>query len=698
MRKQLRTCCLPVALLAATGVILSGCTPKEPSVAGGRTGLEATQSLSAPLPSGARQPAYPGGQVGRGNGEISLLSEESTGPSRPTFEDRGDKVTLNLVNVPIAMAAKAVFSEILKKNFSVSDAISGTVTLQTTRPMSKQALVDTFEAVLSARGYGISRQGDTFMIGVLDGVKTGSVRVSNGGDVSTGQQARIVPLAFTSATEMERIVKSIAPEGVLRVDTQRNMLVLTGTNAELNTMQETITLFDVDWMRGMSASIFPLSSGADPAVLVKQLEALFNAGAEESAGTVKFLPSRELEAILVISPRRVYLDRARTIIARLDNAAAGHTGQTFIYKVENRTAKELAAIVQNSLGNGTAGSSALSALSTPERATMQDGTTDDRLATAMAAGGNGSASNPGNISVVADEANNSLVIVASRRDYDRLLGMLTRLDRMPSQVLIEAVIAEATLDDTLKFGLRYSLGAANVFKFTNDDDGNIANDTSGFTYSAKSTDFRAVLNALSRITDVKVVSSPTLTVLDNRTAKLQIGDQVPTVSESRTSDIGDNTVTKVEMKDTGVILNVTPRISSNGHILLDIDQEVSDVVNTTTSGIDSPTIRQRKVSSTVVIGDGQSIVIGGLVQEKRQKSTDGVPVLGKLPIIGAAFRTRNDIAKRTELMIFIRARVMRDQTAAQTVADEFRSRLNAISLQQPGTASSSTWDLLRMTE
>jgi general secretion pathway protein D len=269
---------------------------------------------------------------------------------------------------------------------------------------------------------------------------------------------------------------------------------------------------------------------------------------------------------------------------------------------------------------------------------------------------------------------------------------------MPSQVLIEAVIAEATLNDQLKFGLRYSLGASNVFKYTNDADGEIAANLAGFTYSALSANFSVVLNALSAVTQVKVLSSPTLTVLDNHTAKLQVGDQVPVISESATSGTTGTTTTSIQMKDTGVILGVTPRISSNGHILLDIEQEVSDVVSTTTSTINSPTIRQRKVSSTVEVGDGQSIVIGGLVQEQEQKNTDAIPVLGKLPVIGAAFRNRANQTKRTELMIFIRTRIMRDQNDAQAITEEFRNGLSAVTINRPASPQTHAWDLLRMME
>lgn len=667
-------------LLAA---LASSCQSQNNSA--GRSGLEATQSTKPPF--FGQTSARPAAGSAR---EVSLLSPQSDAP-QVRFEPQGDKVTLNLVNAPIQVAAKAIFGDILKSNYSVSDGVSGTVTIQTVRPTAVQALVDIFESILKQKGYGIEKKANTFIITGTDQLKTGSISASDGSGITAGKQARIVPLNYISAKQMAEILRPMAPEGVLQTDERRNILVLTGSNAELEGMLSSIKLFDVDWMRGMAASLFPLESGADPAVLVKQLQSLFNTSAEENdKALVKFIPSRELKAILVIAQRRDQLDRARNLIARLDDAASFGTRQTFVYRVQNRNAKDLAAVLQRSLGSG--GGMMAAGNSTTASA-------DESHSDPSANGSSPSLGASAGISVVADESNNSLVIAASRRDYNKMLGVLASLDKMPSQVLIEAVIAEAALNDQLKFGLRYSIGAGNVFKFTNDD-GSSGNNTgsAGFTYSGISANFSVVLNALSAVTTVKVLSSPTLTVLDNHTAKLQVGDQVPVISESATSGTTGTTTTSIQMKDTGVILGVTPRISSNGHILLDIVQEVSDVVNTTTSTINSPTIRQRKVSSTVEVGDGQSIVIGGLVQEQQQKSTDSVPVLGKLPIIGAAFRSRNDQAKRTELMIFLRTRIMRDQNDAQAITNEFRAGLNAVSIDRPRLQKPGAWDLLRVME
>jgi general secretion pathway protein D len=404
---------------------------------------------------------------------------------------------------------------------------------------------------------------------------------------------------------------------------------------------------------------------------------------------VRFVPSRELNSILVIAANQRHLARVRDYIAKFDYVASANITQNFVYKVENRPAKELATIVQGMMASESANgvASGLSAIRSTVglsgeaagSASLDAATPEDAAeATPTAAG---------KMIVVADEPNNALIVVATKAQYDRLLPILVASDKMANQVLIEAVIAEVTLNDQLKFGLRWFFennGGKGKGRLSDAANGAIAAVAPGFSYFFSDVNFQVVLNALASITNVKVISSPTLTVLDNRTARLQIGDQVPVVTQTASAtsaSIDAPIVNKVEMKDTGVILSVTPRVNSNGHVLLNIEQEVSDVVRTTSSGIDSPTIRQRKVATTVVVSDGQSIALGGLVQESREKGNESVPVLGNVPVLGAAFRNRSDVKKRTELVIFIRPRVMRNGSEAEAVTREFRDGLARLGLE-----------------
>ena len=208
----------------------------------------------------------------------------------------------------------------------------------------------------------------------------------------------------------------------------------------------------------------------------------------------------------------------------------------------------------------------------------------------------------------------------------------------------------------------------------------------GFSYVFQSTsDVRIVINALSEITDVNVVSSPQLMVLDNQSAELQVGDEVPVATQQAVSVTAADApiVNTIEFRDTGVILRVTPRVNTGGLVLMDIEQEVSSAIQTTTSGLNSPTIRTRRVTSTVAIQSGETVTLGGLIRDETTKNTSGLPFLSDLPVVGFLFGTRQNDRDRTELLILITPRVVRNQREARDVTNELRRRMQTIEPLQP---------------
>ena len=291
--------------------------------------------------------------------------------------------------------------------------------------------------------------------------------------------------------------------------------------------------------------------------------------------------------------------------------------------------------------------------------------------------------------MTADDTRNSLLIFASATEHERIRALLAHLDQAPPQVLLEATIAEVSLGDELRFGLRWFFESGNFAGFLTDAvSGGIGATFPGFSYVFSTDDIKIVLNALSSVTDVKIVSSPTLMVLDNHEATLQVGDQVPVVTQTAQSvtDPDAPIVSSIEMRDTGVIRIVRPQINENGRVFLDILQEVSSVVETTTSGIDSPTIRQRKLSTSVVVGDGESLALGGLIQDRNSQRRGKVPVLGDIPLVGSVFRHKEDVVERTELIVFIRPRIVHDVEEARMATEEFRAQmlLEAPEYRDPG--------------
>jgi general secretion pathway protein D len=215
------------------------------------------------------------------------------------------------------------------------------------------------------------------------------------------------------------------------------------------------------------------------------------------------------------------------------------------------------------------------------------------------------------------------------------------------------------------------------YTFTDDPGGAVSSVFPGFSYALTAANAAGTLNALNQITNVNIISSPSLTVMDNRTAQLQIGDEVPIITQSAVSVLttGAPLVNSVAYKDTGVILAITPRINQSGRVLLDIEQEVSNVASTTSSGIDSPTISQRRIRTSVVVSDGEALALGGMIQKSRTVARTQIPIVGDLPAIGNLFSSKDNQMGKTELLIIITPHVIRNLTEARQVTDEFRREL-----------------------
>ncbi|MER9470741.1 type II secretion system secretin GspD [Mesorhizobium sp. M0482] len=646
-----------------------------------RAGYNASHSLTA---AGEAQ-RFSGAQY-QGSGNFV----SSGAPVTQVTTDGSGQYELNLVNAPVAQAAKAVLGDALHLNYIVDPRVQGTVTLQTSQPVSQDALVDILESSLAVNNAGITKRAGTYQIVPLSDImsSTPSVSVPSVSPSGPGIKVQVLQLQYIAAEEMKTILEPITRQGsVLRVDSTRNLITVAGNNSDLDAIREAVSVFDVDWMRGMSVALHPLKT-SKPEAVASELDSIF--GTKNGPGTkvIQFIPNDRLNSVLVITSRPAYLSRAAVWIGKLDKLAETNEDQLFVYQIQNRPAKELAAVLSSVLGTSvkteeeTAGSN-VSPDMTPI-ALQSDGVTPVPLtgpSPSLALAPDEQSST--HAKVVADVENNALLIQTTARDYDRIQHILAKLDILPTQVMLEAVIAEVTLNDELKFGLRWFF-ENNGMKISLSDvaSGFTGATFPGFGWTYATDNIQVTLNALASITDVNVISAPTIMALNNQKAILQVGDQVPIITQQAvgTSTADAPIVNSVEMKDTGVILTVTPRINNAGRVMLDISQEVSNVTKTTSSGIDSPTIQQRKIQTRVLVNDGESLALGGLIQERNNVDRSQVPILGDIPIFGNAFKHKTDSVGRTELIIFIRPRVIRDISEARQVTDEFRGK---ISLQTP---------------
>jgi general secretion pathway protein D len=566
----------------------------------------------------------------------------------------GNMVELSLVNASIAAAAQEVLGKTLGLTYVLSEDVTGKITIQSTRPLPKQALFNLFQAALEANGATIEQKGGVVRI-VRGSTGNRSFRTANGG-MGDGGAIIVAPLEFVSPNEMIGLMQPLIDEGLRVVpDQRRNLILMSGAPDAIEAGLDALNIFDVDVMRGKSVALVPLRA-AEPDALVLELNSIFESGEGGALqGVVEFVPNRRLGSILVISSKARYMDRARKWIRDLDQQAAGTSRFLHTYDLHNRNAEEVAPILDKLLSDGSASSGPSGA----DGENPQTGRSQE-------------------YKVAADTSRNALIVRATQEEHNEIAAMLRDLDTAARQVLLEATIAEVTLNDELNVGVRWYFENGDVgTRFSDLANGAVSGTYPGFSAILSRGGANVALNALASVTDVKVISAPTLMVVDNQEGVLQIGDQVP-IARQTASDADTTAVvlTQVEYRDTGIILKVRPRIGVDGAVNLKIEQEVSDVSATRTSGIDSPTISTRKVATHAVLADGQTLTLGGLVQERDNKTRAEVPGLGRVPVLGGLFRTKDSSKDRTELLIMIRPRVIHNAAQASDVTAYWRSKLN----------------------
>jgi general secretion pathway protein D len=461
----------------------------------------------------------------------------------------------------------------------------------------------------------------------------------------------------------------------------------------------------------MSMALVPLSN-ADPTAVADELKNIFATTRKElDSDAIRFMAVARLNAVMIISRSSQYLDEARAWVGRLDRGGNPNERRVYVYNLQYGKAVQVGQQLQGLLSGldiqfkapGSPAPEGLGAaigadagLALPATANPANGKpAAPQPAAAQVASNN--ADPPGNargsVRIEADEAHNALLISASVRDYDLIRQVLQGIDVPPLQVLIEVTVAEVTLNDQLNYGVEYFInaGRTNALLTSGLSPLSITPSVPGFAFSwvTGNGQPRAILDALSQVTETKVISTPRLLVLSNQTARLQVGDVVPIITQSATSTVTSNplVLNNVTYKETGVVLEVTPRVNAGGVVTMDVNQSVSSVVPTTTSTIDSPTIQQRRLTSTISVKSGETVLLGGMIQQQNNRSSSGIPLLNELPGVGALFGTRQGSAGRTELIMLMTPHVIGSEDAARVatarVKREFQEVLDGNAMTQP---------------
>ncbi|CAA7621450.1 type II secretion system secretin GspD [Magnetospirillum sp. UT-4] len=612
----------------------------------------------------------------------------------PVREEGGGEVSVDFADTDIREVVQTVLGDILGAAFVVDPAVKGTLTLRTARPVPKAELARLLGEVLRMNGAALVDGGGVLRVVPLAEAKgrTGiRAMARRRGDAGGGYGLRVMPLDFVSAEEMRRILEPLVPaDQVTALGDGRNILLLTGTEAELDNMVETVRIFDVDWLQGMSFGLVPVTA-VDADTMVEELERMFGGQTGALAGTVRFVPLKRLGSVMIIASRPNRLAQARDWVEQLDRTGRNEMQRLFVYRVQHGRAGPLARLLGNIFSPEPAvdvvaavAPAARNVQIVAQRGEMRASSLPEPApppAAAAATARELKVTGGGPVRVTADEKTNSLVIYASARDFRLIEEALRELDRVPMQVLIEATIAEVTLTDQLRYGLQWFFQTGvlqNTLSRANS--GAVTAEFPGFAALAVNGDIRVVLDALSSVTNVNVVSAPKLVVLDNETARLQVGDQVPVPVQSAVSvtDPGAPIVNTIQFRDTGVILEVTPHVSSAGTVTMEVRQEVSDVVSTSTSGIDAPTIQQRAVATRVAVDTGETVALGGLIRDRARNGRSGIPLLKDIPLLGFLFGATNETVDRTELLVMLTPRIIRSPIEARAVTEELRRRMRAV--------------------
>ena len=621
--------------------------------------------------------------------------------SRKPIRLDGEAVMLNFEQAPLAEVVHSILGDTLGLDYVVEHPISGEVTVRTRSPVPRDQLLPILESLLRNNNVLMVRgPNDRFFVSGSPSMRSTVPRFDT--DPSTGFSHIIVPLQYIGAVEMAEILGPVAPEdSFVRIDQSRNLLILAGTQLQLEGWLDIVSTFDVDQLADKSVGIFPLENSTVGEVFA-ELQHIISAGEGAGlGGLVRIMPVDRLNSILVVSPRLSYVNAIRDWVEKLDSVADPAAEPTLhVYPVKNGNAGQLASLLSTIYGGGTGGAGA----STP--ASVAPGLNSARSSSSAGSGVGGSSGMDGgasmpatgsgnkprggtfqlgdNVRVVADNFNNALLVYAPASEYRRIERTLTKLDVVATQVLIEASIIEVTLSDDLEYGLEWAFdnnfGGGDIGAGLLDlgSGEGIGRRIPGFSYTITNSAgaVKAVLNALAEKSMINVISTPSVMVLDNHTAAIHVGDQQP-IQGQQTVTNGGNVQTSITYKDTGVKLQVTPSVNDGGLVTMDISQSVTDV-----GPVDAATRQrsflERNVSSRVAVRTGESVVLGGLIRDNEASGRSGIPLLMDIPVLGNLFSSNTQAGVRTELLVFITPRVLESDNDLRELNREMRQRMRGL--------------------
>jgi general secretion pathway protein D len=625
------------------------------------------------------------------------------GPYRPAPEAAAEGakyVSLNFDNADIGVVIQTI-SELIGLNYIIAPGVKGRVTIQSSSKIPVSSLFDLLGEILEVNALTAVKSGSFYKIVPTNQARQKVIETIVDGEVSGAQQVitQVVPLSYIRPSEVVKILNPLkSPAGIYIAHDPTRLLLMTDGAKKITELMKIVSLLDVDTFERIQVELYPVRYADAEALAVdlRQVVSTVYAAGGRGKALLAIVPVPQINALMIISGEPSLAANIRSWVVKLDQPATESGEQIFVYPLAHAKAEEISAVLNQVFARETGAlvrttASAPAAGRTPAARTAQARRITQSRTAVSRSGGTKSP-----VTIVADKATNSLVIQTSPWYYPVVEETIRKLDVMPKQVLIEVLIAELTLDDETQFGLQWvtrGQGSATVGGERHDFNSQIQNVfpsgdgtalaiPTGFSWVlTEANRISAILRAYAQNAKLNVLSSPHIMAMDNMEATINIGDEVPIITAQTTETAGgtstlSNTITNsVEYRDTGVILTVTPHINEGRYVTLDIRQEVSQAQTNTLGGTDSPIIRKRTVETTMVVKDNQTLVIGGLIDEQKDFSREGIPYLSRIPILGYLFGVTKEKISKTELVLLLTPRVVANPTEGNDLSRMLRDRV-----------------------
>ncbi|EAV41352.1 general secretion proteinD [Stappia aggregata IAM 12614] len=632
------------------------------------------------------------------------------------FGNPNEAVTIAFDNEPLGYVVKQLLGGMLSANYVTSEEFTGVVSFKTETPVPRSSIPSILRDILAHYGYVMKIINGVYHIGPVSKIVELERNAAAGaiGDFKT----RVLKLKNGNVEEIAQAVAQILPAGATITPVlSNNTLVLRVNPSDEKAVVDLIQAIIGNSGENEFIAVIPLRE-SPPEVVANAVVGYFQNSGKTGTQIPLVIPMEEQQSLLVVAQSQQAMSNMRTLVRGLDKENQNATSLRII-PLKNLSAEETAgqlnAIFANSNdgpgyepdiraqdlltasipddGHGPEAENA-SSISAPAiiRGKGRDdpdngsGTAAQRAAKQRLSGrlnrlADTRRSSEEAVSIVPDVRNNALLVHSKFRQFKRIRDVVRTLDVPLAQVVIEATIVEVALNDRLKYGVQAFLSGEGVeirsSRLPDPADTGEPGAVALFDVdSVDGTTATFVLEALQTVTELKVISSPYLTVLDGKAARLSVGDQIPfLVQQTNASETGTTTTTnQIEVRDVGVILQVTPSIRPDNSVLLNVQQEVSSAKSSGSGENLTPVISQRTINSDVVIESGKMALLGGLIQSRSEEVTTKVPLMSKMPIVGNLFKQTDAVKDRTELLVMITPRVVRRSHQLDELTRLLRSR------------------------